>query len=66
MSKRVAQGVIEYLLMSALTVMILVWAVHHLLGASGRTTELGDALSNVENDFNKKAISEIISNIDSN
>jgi hypothetical protein len=65
MRKRAAQGAVEYLLMSALAIIILVWAVHHLIGASGRAAELADALSSADSELNRRAVSEIISNINS-
>ncbi|AJC72221.1 hypothetical protein X802_08790 [Thermococcus guaymasensis DSM 11113] len=61
--KRVAQGTVEYLLMTALVLIIIVWGIYYVRILKGGQEKLADNLSNAEKRFNEKVLSEVSSNI---
>lgn len=65
MGRRSAQGVVEYLLVSGIILITIGWAIHHLFGVEGKVVNLEESLSTADSEFNRKALSEIISNINS-
>ncbi|ASJ00924.1 hypothetical protein A3K92_05230 [Thermococcus gorgonarius] len=60
-----AQGAVEYLLMAALVLIILVWGFHYLRIAKGEHGNLAESLSSSESRLNEKIRSEISSNLNS-
>lgn len=65
MPKHPAQGTVEYLLMIALVIIIVAWAVRYLIGVKGGARELGDSLSTAEGELNSKVSEEVSSNLNS-
>ena len=58
-----AQGAVEYLLMAALVLIILVWSLHYAKIIKGGEENLADSLSNAESQFNQRVLSEVSSNL---
>lgn len=61
--KRRAQGAIEYILMMALVLIILVWGLHYAKIIKGGEENLANSLSNAEDRFNEQVLSEVSSNL---
>ena len=60
-----AQGAVEYLLMVALVLIIVVWGFHYMRIIKGEHEKLADSLSRADSNLNEKIRSEISSNLDS-
>jgi len=60
-----AQGAVEYLLMMALVLVILVWSLHYAKIIRGGQEKLANSLSSDEETLNRKIISEVSSNLNS-
>jgi len=61
--KRRAQGAIEYLLIMALILIIVVWGLHYVKIIKGGEENLAESLSDTEKRFNEKVLSEVSSNL---
>ncbi|WP_456365284.1 class III signal peptide-containing protein [Thermococcus sp.] len=60
-----AQGALEYLLIMALVLVILVWSLHYARIIKSGQENLASSLSSDEQTLNRKILSEVSSNLNS-